>query len=93
MCSENVYLNDRAYLATVSDYDESTGLAKCIQRNKFYAGDRVQILSPGSGGRDAVVEKIYSETMEEIDSVPHPKQVFYIPLKGARKWDIIRCGE
>lgn len=93
VCSENVYLNDRAYLATVSDYDESTGLAKCIQRNKFYAGDRVQILSPGSGGRDAVVEKIYSETMEEIDSVPHPKQVFYIPLKGARKWDIIRCGE
>lgn len=93
VCSANVYLNDRAYLATVSDYDEQTGLAKCIQRNKFFAGARVQILSPGYCGRDAVIEKIYNEDMEEIDSVPHPKQVFYVPLKGAKKWDIIRCGE
>ncbi len=93
VCSANVYLNDRAYLATVSDYDEATGLAKCIQRNKFCTGDRVQILSPGTGGRDAVIEKIFNEDMEEIESVPHPKQVFYVPLKGAKKWDIIRCGE
>ncbi|MBR6593660.1 MAG: U32 family peptidase [Clostridia bacterium] len=93
VCSANVYLNDRAYLATVSDYDEATGLAKCIQRNKFCTGDRVQILSPGTGGRDAVIEKIFNEDMEEIESVPHPKQVFYLPLKGAKKWDIIRCGE
>lgn len=93
VCSANVYLNDRAYLATVSEYDEATGLAKCIQRNKFCTGDRVQILSPGTGGRDAVIEKIFNEDMEEIESVPHPKQVFYVPLKGAKKWDIIRCGE
>ena len=33
------------------------------------------------------------EDMQEIESVPHPKQVFYIPLKGAKKWDIIRCGD
>ena len=93
VCSANVYINDRAYLATVSDYDEETGLAKCIQRNKFYAGDKVQILSPGACGKDAVIEKMYDENMEEIESVPHPKQVFYVPLKGAKKWDIIRCGD
>lgn len=91
VCKENVYLNDRAYLATVSDYDEATGLAKCIQRNKFLVGDRVQILSPGSCGREVTVEKLYNEDMEEIESVPHAKQVFYIPLQGVKKWDIIRC--
>lgn len=93
VCSANVYLNDRAYLATVSGYDEETGLAKCIQRNKFSVGDKVQILSPGSGGREAVIEKMYNEDMEEIENCPHPRQIFYIPLKGAKEWDIIRCGE
>ncbi len=93
VCSANVYLNDRAYLATVSDYDPQTGLAKCIQRNKFSVGDRVQILSAGNCGREAVIEKMYNEDMEEIENCPHPKQVFYIPLKGAKQWDIIRCGE
>lgn len=93
VCKENVYLNDRAYLATVSDYDENTGLARCIQRNKFCTGDRVQILSPGVAGRDAVVEKLYNDDMEETESVPHAKQSFYIRIGRVKKWDIIRCGE
>ncbi len=93
VCKENVYLNDRAYLATVSEYDEETGLARCIQRNKFCVGDRVQLLSPSTCGRDVLIEKLYDENMQEIESVPHAKQVFYVPLKGAKKWDIIRCGD
>lgn len=93
VCTANVYLNDGAYLATVSDYNAETGLARCIQRNKFSVGDRVEILSPGNVGREAVVEKMYNENMEEIESVPHAKQVFYIALSGVKEWDIIRCGE
>lgn len=91
VCKENVYINDRAYLATVSDYDSETGLARCIQRNKFYAGDTVQLLSPGGCGTSFKVEKMLDEQMNEIESCPHPKQVFYIPIRGAKKWDIIRC--
>ena len=91
VCKENIYINDRAYLATVSDYDSETGLARCIQRNKFYAGDTVQLLSPGGLGETFKVEKMLDEQMNEIESCPHPKQVFYIPIRGAKKWDIIRC--
>ncbi len=91
VCKENVYINDRAYLATVSEYDSETGLARCIQRNKFCAGDTVQLLSPGGCGESVKIEKMFDEQMNEIESCPHAKQVFYIPLKGAKKWDIIRC--
>lgn len=91
VCEENVYINDRAYLATVSDYDEATGLARCIQRNKFRVGDSVQLLTPGGCGRSFTVEKMFDEEMNETESCPHAKQVFYIPLSGAKKWDIIRC--
>ena len=92
VCKENVYINDRAYLATVSEITED-GLAKCIQRNKFYAGDKVQVLSPGSVGKDATVEKLYDEEMNEIESVPHAKQTFYAKIDGVKPWDIIRCGD
>ncbi len=90
VCKENVYINDRAYLATVSEVDEN-GLAKCIQRNKFLAGDKVQVLSPGKIGRDALVEKLYDEEMNEIESVPHAKQTFYAKIDGVQPWDIIRA--
>ncbi len=90
VCKENVYINDRAYLATVSEVTES-GLAKCVQRNKFYAGDAVQVLSPNKVGRDAIVEKLYDEEMNEIESVPHAKQTFYAKIDGAKPWDIIRA--
>ncbi len=93
VCKENVYINDRAYLATVSEIDEATGLAKCIQRNKFCLGDRVQVLSPGKTGRDATVEALFDEDMNPVESVPHAKQVFYAKINGVKPWDIIRCGD
>lgn len=92
VCETNQYLKDRAYLATVKAYDKETGLALCIQRNKFCVGDKVQLLTRGECGREITVEKLYDAEMNEIESVPHAKQEFYAPIKGAREWDILRMN-
>lgn len=92
VCETNQYLKDRAYLATVKAYDKETGLALCIQRNKFCVGDKVQLLTRGECGREITVEKLYDAEMNEIESVPHAKQEFYVPIKGAREWDILRMN-
>ncbi len=84
------YLCEKPFYCYVTDYDEKTGLAKCFQKNKMFAHGDYQLLTPGECGRDIRVEEIYDEEMQETDSTPHPKSVFYLKIDGARPGDIIR---
>jgi putative protease len=86
----NEYLKDKAFLCTVSEFDSERGLAKCIQRNKLSVGDRANILSPGTTGRDIVIGKMYDLNMNPIESAPHAKMEFYIEIDKAKNGDIIR---
>lgn len=86
----NEYISERPFLATVSEYDEKTGLAKCIQRNKMLAGDRINLLSPGGFGRDGRADSLFDENMQPIPDTRHPGMIFYMPMDGARPGDIIR---
>lgn len=93
-CTTPGYLREKAYLATVLAYDESTGEALCIQRNKLSQGDPVELLTPGRTGRSFVCTRLFDETHSEIPSAPHPGMKFYIPLPfSAREGDILRGGK
>ncbi len=74
--TEGGYLREKAYLATVTSYDEETGCATFVQRNKVIVGDSVEIISPGRIGRGFVIGQLYGEDGEEIPSAPHPGMVF-----------------
>ncbi len=74
--TENGYLREKAYLATVTSYDEETGRATFVQRNKVIVGDSVEVISPGKIGRGFVIGQLYGENGEEIPSAPHPGMVF-----------------
>ncbi len=87
---KNEYLCEKAFLATVTEYNHETGLAKCFQRNKMRAGDRVQLLSPGKLGRDVTINELYDTEMNPIESTPHPCMEFYARLDNALPGDIIR---
>ena len=39
-----------------------------------------------------ICKKLYDTEMNEIESVPHAKQEFYVPIQGAKKWDILRMN-
>ncbi len=86
----NVYLKDRAFLAVVKDYNPATGLALCEQFNKMCIGDRVNLLSPGTTGRDLTVEELFDTDGNPLTDTKHPRMEFYLRVQDAKTGDLIR---
>jgi len=88
------YLRDKAYLATVLSYDEETGEALCVQKNKMRLGDGVELLTPGKIGVPFAVQTLFDEAHTPIEATPHPYMKFYLktPFR-VKEGDIIRGGE
>ena len=86
----NIYLKDRAFLAVVKDYDETTGLALCEQFNKMQIGDKANLLSPGTTGRDITVEALFDKNGQPISDTKHPRMEFYLKIENAKAGDLIR---
>jgi len=94
LVTQGGYLAEKAYLAYALAYDEETGLATFVQRNKFSVGNRVELLTPGKVGVPFTVDALYNEMGEEIDSVPHPYMTFRLKTPFAvTEGDILRMGE
>ncbi len=86
------YIKEKAYLAVVSSYDESTGLAECTQRNKMCVGDELELLTPGKIGVALVATELYDENHVPIEDTKHPYMKFYMKVPFAVKpGDIIRA--
>lgn len=87
------YLRENAYLAAVVSYDEKTGMALMIQKNKFAAGDAVERLTPGKTGEEFVAGPMFDEYGVPIEAVPHPQMRFYMKMPlTVRAGDIIRAA-
>lgn len=80
VCDEPGYIKEQAALGVCTDYDERTRRAYFTQKNKFSAGEKVELLVPGKTGVAFVCDKIYDECGSEIDSVPHPMMKFAIDV-------------
>ncbi len=87
---KNEYLCEKAFLATVTEYDPETKLAKCFQRNKMTKGSEIELLSPGKLGRAVLADELFDTDMNPIDATPHPCMEFYIRLQNASAGDILR---
>lgn len=72
------YEKDYIYLGIAGDV--SDGLARIKQKNKFCVGDRVEILKKDGNDVETVVEGIFNEEMEPVESAPHPKQTLFVRL-------------
>ena len=61
---------------------EKNDSGKCVftQKNKLCVGDIVEVMSPNAEPYSFTIDKIWNENDEEIDSVPHPMQVFKLDL-------------
>lgn len=86
----NTYNSDYIYLGIIYEKDD-TGRVRIEQRNKFCAGDRIEIMKPD--GRDVPVTVLKIEDVEgnAVDSAPHPKQVLWLTLsEEADVFDLLR---
>ncbi len=86
----NLYLKDRAFLAVVKDYNPETGLALCEQFNKMQIGDKANLLSPGTTGRDITVTELFDKDENPISDTKHPRMPFYLRVESAKAGDLIR---
>ena len=79
------------FLALVEDYDENTGYCKVLQRNKFEAGDNIEILRAKGKNHTQKIDFMYDTDGNKIDSAPHPKQIIKFKAEvPVEKFDIIR---
>ena len=78
LCRESGYISDKAFLA-VCEADAKAGeMCKFRQKNKAVVGDAVEIVSPGFTGKRFVLDEIFDENGEAIESTPHPSMIFYV---------------
>ena len=88
------YIREKAYLAIVTDYDEETGRATFIQRNKLVEGESAELLTPGKVGQSVVVSELENEEGERIESAPHPNMIFSAKMPFAvKEGDILRSAQ
>ncbi|MBQ3109183.1 MAG: U32 family peptidase [Clostridia bacterium] len=62
-------------VAVVTAYDPENHIATLEQRNRFYEGDRLEILAPSDIERTLVVTELRDEEGNRIECSPHPKQI------------------
>ena len=85
------YIKEKAFLATVEEYDKENGLALCRQRNKMLLDSTVEIISPGKTGLSFKALAMTDEKGEPIESTPHAGMLFYLKMPfDIKKGDIIR---
>ena len=86
----STYVKNYTYLGTVEAVD-GRGFVKIEQKNKFTAGQVLEVMKPDGRNIPARVEAIYDEEGVSVDSAPHPKQILYVDLGGAADvHDILR---
>jgi putative protease len=92
--AQDVY-NDKkqsiyAFVAKVLGYDAEKKLLNIEQRNRFFKGDTLEILSPDCSGTFTVAH-IYNDEGQEQDQAPHPQQILNIPCEYAlKRGDMLR---
>ncbi|MEA4815924.1 MAG: U32 family peptidase [Lachnospiraceae bacterium] len=90
--TNNAYIRGYDFIGVVyEDYDEASGTAIVMQRNKFETGDKIEVMPAKGKAYEMTVKKMWNEDGEEISSAPHPQQIIKMLFdKPVRKFDILR---
>lgn len=72
------YIRNYDMVGVVLGYDENTGLAKVVQKNRFFRGDTVELLRPYGDFHAMTVEYMTDENGMEIEVANHPQSIVYI---------------
>ena len=89
----STYQKNYTYLGTVEQVDNG-GKARIEQKNKFVAGEEIEVMKPDGRNILARVLGITDEEGNPLESAPHARQVLWVDL-GIRlePYDILRRDE
>lgn len=89
----NTYEKGYTYLGIVGTRNEE-GLYRVEQRNKFSVGEVIEVMKPNGDNIEVTVKRLVDEDGKEMQSCPHPQQVFYVDLgMELKEYDILRRQE
>ncbi len=75
----NTYVNEAVFLGIVEEITPE-GRARITQRNKFCAGDLIELMKPDGRDIPIMVKSMYNQNGEKVDSAPHPKEIIDLEL-------------
>lgn len=89
----NTYERGYTYLGLVGPKCEN-GYYRMEQRNKFSVGETIEIMKPDGRNIEVTVKSLLDEKGKEMESCPHPMQIFYVDLGvELEEYDILRRRE
>ena len=89
----NTYEKGYTYLGFAGPKNED-GLYRVEQRNKFSVGEEIEVMKPNGDNIVVTVKRMVDEKGQEMESCPHPQQVFYLDLGiELDEYDILRRQE
>ncbi len=78
------YIREYDVIGVLKSYDEQTGIAEIIQRNRFFRGDEIEVISPFAEGFYSFnADFMQDEKGYDINAAPHAEMV--VRLMPGRK--------
>ena len=77
----STYIQDYTIVGVVKAYDKDTGVATIEQRNRFFKGDEIEVLSPDIPNFAFTVNEMTDGDGNEIDVAPHAQMTVKIKIE------------
>ncbi len=88
--TSNTYIQDYTIIGVVKEYDEETGFAYLEQRNRFFKGDNLEVITPDGSDFSFVADEMYNDNGELIDVARHAQMIIKIKMDKVPEYSIIR---
>lgn len=87
----STYVSEYIYLGCVQEIMPGRELARIEQRNKFSAGDVIEIMRPNGGNVEVTVERMYDADLQPVENCPHARETIWLKLSQApQPYDLLR---
>jgi len=92
--TSNSYIRHYDLIGIVTDYDDNTGIMTISQRNRFYSGEEIEIISPGRPCFSQIVGEMKNDKDEIITVAPHAAMTVRMKADNpVVKGSMLRRGE
>ena len=90
----STYIQEYKTAGVVLDYNNETKQATIEQRNRFFVGDEIEVITPNKRVYTFKIDKMINENDEEISVAPHPQMIVKMKIDyPVEKYSILRKKE
>ena len=81
---------EREYCARVIGHDEATGEARLLLKNRFFAGEELELMTPKGVRKVTAKPFLREKTGETMETLGIAGETIRMELPGCEAWDILR---